>query len=272
MGEPRTSEDAPAIFLAITRALREHLDQVRPDVVVREIPAPSRIAPYAFALAGELAGDSGDTASGRLILLFDPDGQDAWEGLVRIVCYARASIEPELADDPLLPGVAWSWLTESLESRNAATRALGGTVTTTSSRRFGVLATDGDGLDTDTFDVELRCSWSPDWVETAMTPTRRSARRGAAVPLPLGPAGRANRGGRRLGDPPSGQQRRSRQRQPGQSAQPGQSVRPAQAGGAEGWSAAATAAHLHAFADLLATMAGLPPILSGVVPLPAHRG
>jgi len=231
MGEPRTSEDAPAIFLAITRALRECLDQVRPDVVVREIPAPSRIAPYAFALAGELAGDS-NAASGRFILLFDPDGQDAWEGLVRIVCYARASIEPEVADDPLLPGVAWSWLEESLESWNASTRALGGTVTTTSSRRFGVLATDGGDIDGDSFDVELRCSWSPDWAETVVTPTRRGTRRSNSSSR-AAPSARAT---------------------------------------PDGWSAAATEAHLHAFADLLATMAGLPPLLSGVVPLPAHRG
>ncbi|ABW14535.1 conserved hypothetical protein [Parafrankia sp. EAN1pec] len=219
MGGTRAPSDAPALFVAATEALRAALEELRPDVAVREIPAPARIAPYAFALAGGLTDDD-EAASGRFVLLFDPDGQDAWEGTTRIVCYARASVDPEVADDPLLPGVAWSWLRESLQSHGAELGALGGTVTTTSSRRFGVLATDGDN-----FDVELRCSWSPRWagsVEEAEDPT---------VP-----------------EPPHGG-----------------------ADGAAPWDPADAAAHLHSFADLLAAMAGLPPRLSGVVPLPARR-
>ncbi|CUU55816.1 Protein of unknown function (DUF3000) [Parafrankia irregularis] len=216
MGGTRLQPTAPALFVAATDALRSSLDELRPDVTIREIPAPTRIAPFAFALAGGLTNDD-EAASGRFVLLFDPDGQDAWEGLARVVCYARASVDPEVADDPLLPGVAWSWLRESLQSHGAETHALGGTVTTTSSRRFGVLATDGDN-----FDVELRCSWSPTWAGTD-----------AAEPGQAGPAGGA--------EPAGGLDRSD------------------------------VAAHLHSFADLLAAMAGLPPRLSGVVPLPARR-
>lgn len=217
MGGTRPQLAAPALFTAATEALRNCLEDLRPDVTIHEIPAPSRIAPFAYALAGGLAGDD-EAASGRFVLLFDPDGQDAWEGPSRIVCYARASVDPEVADDPLLPGVAWSWLRESLQSHGAEVHALGGTVTTTSSRRFGVLAADGDN-----FDVELRCSWSPTWLTES-----------PAGPEPAHPAGEAASG--------------------------------------HGWDPLDGAAHLYAFADLLAAMAGLPPRLSGVVPLPARRG
>jgi hypothetical protein len=52
--------------------------------------------------------------------------------------------------------VAWSWLTEALEQHGAGYVALGGTVTQTSSVRFGDIA--GPRRDDD---VELRASWTP---------------------------------------------------------------------------------------------------------------
>ena len=54
-----------------------------------------------------------------------------------------------------MPDVAWSWLTECLESSGAGYTALGGTVTSTSSTRFGDIA--GPGR---TDDLELRASWT----------------------------------------------------------------------------------------------------------------
>jgi hypothetical protein len=113
-------------------------------------------------VSGSLTRDDEEVASGRLVLLGDAAGQAAWEGTVRFVCYAQADVDPEVASDPLLPDVAWSWLGEALAAHDVAVRALGGTVTTTASRRFGMLAADGDS-----FGLELRCSWSPDWAETA---------------------------------------------------------------------------------------------------------
>jgi hypothetical protein len=56
----------------------------------------------------------------------------------------------------MLPTVGWSWLTEALEQNGAAHVALGGTVTQTSSVRFGDIA--GPRRDDD---VELRASWTP---------------------------------------------------------------------------------------------------------------
>ena len=52
-------------------------------------------------------------ASGRFVLLHDPDGVEAWSGDYRAVVFIRATLEPDLATDPLLTGVAWAWLLES---------------------------------------------------------------------------------------------------------------------------------------------------------------
>ncbi len=161
MGAPLSPDGGPAVFLAATAALRDALGRVRPEVAVHEIQAPARLAPYAFAAAGGLSQDGDEAASGRLILLFDPAGHSAWEGTARFVCYARAAVDPEIAADPLLPEVVWSWLRDAMEANQAGYRAIGGTVTITSSKRFGVLAADGDNSD-----VELRCSWSPEWPGT----------------------------------------------------------------------------------------------------------
>lgn len=163
MGAPLSHRPPPTVFDDSVHALQESLGQVRPGVTVHELPAPTRIAPRAYSLAGAVGrdADGDDVATGRLVLLFDPDGQSAWEGTARFVCYARAEVEPEVAADPLLAEVTWSWLREALLAHDVGVHAFGGTVTTTTSRRFGVLAADGHN-----FDVELRCSWSPDWTET----------------------------------------------------------------------------------------------------------
>ena len=68
----------------------------------------------------------------------------------------RARLDPEQVGDEMLPTVGWSWLTEALEHNGAAHVALGGTVTQTSSVRFGDIA--GPRRDDD---VELRASWTP---------------------------------------------------------------------------------------------------------------
>ncbi len=59
--------------------------------------------------------------------------------------------------DPLLPEVAWSWLTESLDASGAGYSALGGTVTATSSTRFGDIAGPQRADD-----LEMRASWTAD--------------------------------------------------------------------------------------------------------------
>ena len=92
---------------------------LRPEVFCEEMPAPQRIAPWSSALSGDVTVDDEDLGTGRLILLHDPAGNDAWDGTFRCVAYARADIDPELGADPMLAAVGWSWLTEALEAHGA---------------------------------------------------------------------------------------------------------------------------------------------------------
>jgi hypothetical protein len=128
----------------------------RPEIMLSPVRAPQRLAPWAYALAAELAGeDDLPDATGRLVLLHDPDGQEMWGGVLRVVSYVRAELDGGLAGDPMLPEVGWSWLTEALDTANASYAALGGTVTQTTSARFGEIP--GPQL---SHDVELRASWT----------------------------------------------------------------------------------------------------------------
>lgn len=61
-----------------------------------------------------------------------------------------------MAVDPLLTDVVWTWLIEALDDAGAVHTALGGTVTTTASYRYGSLAHVAPQ-----HEVELRCSWTP---------------------------------------------------------------------------------------------------------------
>lgn len=128
----------------------------REEILLEEVGAPQRLAPYAFALGATVRRDGAEVATGRLILLHDPAGHDAWQGTLRLVTYVTAELEIDLAADPLLPGVGWTWLTDALESRHAGYRALGGTVTQTMSTRFGALAGPPAAGD-----IEIRASWTP---------------------------------------------------------------------------------------------------------------
>lgn len=128
----------------------------REEVLLEEVGAPRRLAPYAFALSATVLRAGDDLATGRLILLYDPAGHQAWEGKLRLVTYVTAELEMELAGDPLLPSVGWAWLTDALHGHDAHYRALGGTVTQTVSTRFGELAGSPAAGD-----VEIRASWTP---------------------------------------------------------------------------------------------------------------
>jgi hypothetical protein len=147
------SHDFDAVVAALLQA-----GQARTDILVREAGRPTRLAPYGIALAATLERGDDELAAGRLVVLHDPAGQPAWGGTFRVACYARAGLDPEMITDPMLPEVTWSWLEEALAEREAQFSALAGTVTTTASARFGQLREEDD-----TCEVELRCSWSPEW-------------------------------------------------------------------------------------------------------------
>lgn len=143
---------------------------VRPEIELGPIRPPQRLAPFSYALGAEvkrdestvLADGPGATGSaglsdafGRLILLHDPDGADAWDGTMRLVAFIQADLDSHEAVDPLLPEVAWSWLVEALESRSDEVTALGGTVTATSSVRYGDISGPPRA-----HQLELRASWT----------------------------------------------------------------------------------------------------------------
>ncbi|WP_329049486.1 DUF3000 domain-containing protein [Amycolatopsis sp. NBC_01488] len=134
------------------------LQSVRPrrEVLLEPMRPPQRLAPWSYAVSCEVSGPADVLASGRLVLLHDPEGQDGWDGVLRLVMYVRAELDRELATDPFLPAVGWSWLTDALEVSGASWTALGGTVTETSSARFGDISGP-----TRTDDLELRASWTP---------------------------------------------------------------------------------------------------------------
>lgn len=135
----------------------------RREITLGPIRPPQQLAPHTYALGAEVtdvpgSGDQGGADAdcfGRLVLLHDPDGHEAWAGTLRLVAYVQAELEESLAADALLPEVAWSWLTDALDDSGADSTALGGTVTATSSVRFGDIA--GPRR---THQVELRASWT----------------------------------------------------------------------------------------------------------------
>ena len=128
----------------------------RPEILLEETAAPQRLAPYAFALSATVLRDGDEVASGRLILLHEPAGHEAWQGDLRLVTLITAELESDMAGDPLLPAVAWTWLTDGLDQHQAAYTAIGGTITQTTSTRFGELAGP-----LPTADLEIRASWTP---------------------------------------------------------------------------------------------------------------
>jgi Protein of unknown function (DUF3000) len=187
----------PAEFRAAVASMRSAC--LRPEVFCEEMPAPQRIAPYSSALSADVTVDDVDLGTGRIILLHDPAGNEAWNGTFRCVVYARAEIDPDLISDPMLAAVGWSWLTEALEAHGAAYAEMSGTVTSVATESFGGMA-DEEG----TAQIEVRASWTP--VSTDED-----------KPLDLAP-------------------------------------------------------HVEAWAELLCTSAGLPPVPEGVTAIPSRRG
>lgn len=190
MGARKEVDGTPAEFTSAVEQVRRA--QLRPEVVAEEMPAPQRIAPHSYAMTGDVVVAGEDLSDGRFILLHDPVGNDAWQGTFRCVTFARADIDPEMAADPMLPAVGWSWLTEALADYDADMIAASGSVTVVRSEGFGQMADDGGSAQ-----IEVRASWTP------------LAQKGA---------------------------------------------------------------HVAAWSDLLCTLAGLPPLAPGVIPLPNRRG
>ena len=176
-GSPKPAEmDAAATFRSAVSDLETGLDQqrrARHEVDFDSQPPPRKLAPYAAAI-GAIVHESGpgrgsgaarsavardadtEIGWGSFVLLYDPAGQAGWAGPFRVIAYVRADLEPEIAADPLIGQVGWTWLTEALDARTSGYRQVSGTVTRVVTEGFG--AKQGEPVATG---FELRASWSP---------------------------------------------------------------------------------------------------------------
>jgi hypothetical protein len=169
--------DAAATFRSAVSDLEAGMDQqrqARREIVLDNQRPPRKLAPYAAAIgaivhepapgpqaggsARPVAADDADTEIGwgSFVLLYDPAGQTGWAGPFRVIAYIRAELDPEIAADPLIGQVGWSWLTEALDARTNGYRQVSGTVTRVVTEGFG--AKDDEPVTTE---FELRASWSP---------------------------------------------------------------------------------------------------------------
>jgi hypothetical protein len=125
----------------------------RAEIVIDEVPAPQKLAPFAIALTADVLEDA---ATGRFVLLHDPKGQEGWSGEYRCVTFVRSAIDQSMAADPMLSDVGWSWLVEALKHYDCTYEAPSGTVTRVASVSYGML----EGRDEDS-EMEIRASWTP---------------------------------------------------------------------------------------------------------------
>jgi hypothetical protein len=125
----------------------------RAEIIVEEVPAPQKLAPFSLALTADFEDDA---AVGRFVLLHDPVGQEGWGGKYRCVTFVRAAVEHEMATDSQAIEIGWQWLIESLEQFGCDYSAPSGTVTRTTSASFGTLVNREDDNE-----IEVRASWTP---------------------------------------------------------------------------------------------------------------
>ena len=188
--------DAAVVFRSAVTDLEAGLDQqrrVRPQLAFEKQPPPRRLAPFAAAigatvhdpdLSGETVPGGGEDADteigwGSFVLLYDPAGQTGWAGPFRVIAYIRADLEPEIAADPLVGQVGWSWLTEALDTRTTGYHQVSGTVTRVVTEGFG--AKQAEPVATG---FELRASWSPSGPGAPCCRPRPPPRRARRVAAP----------------------------------------------------------------------------------------
>ena len=155
------TESAPQPFRDAVESM--HAAHVRAEISLGDIRPPQKLAPFSHAIGLEVVHPETDLvpetsegdAFGRLILLHDPRAEESWSGSMRLVAYIQADMDADVASDPLLPQVAWQWLTEGFEDCGAGCSNLGGTVTTTNSVRYGEI-----GGPPEAFQLEMRASWT----------------------------------------------------------------------------------------------------------------
>jgi len=150
------TSDAFAVATAALQAGRDAVAGARGDLEFEVLPAPKRLAPHAVALAATAYRDGTEAGNGKLVLLHDPAGADGWTGTFRVVAHVQADVEEEMAADPLLGEVGWSWLTDALDLHAPGYSAASGTVTRVITEGYG-----GKAEDPPVTAFDLRASWCP---------------------------------------------------------------------------------------------------------------
>ncbi|HEY7432911.1 MAG TPA: DUF3000 domain-containing protein [Streptosporangiaceae bacterium] len=154
-----SNQEAATAFSAAVADLKsgqEQVQTIRPELCFEEVPAPRTLAPFATAVGVTVKVGGTEVAAGRFVLLYDPAGQRGWAGPLRVIVYIRAEVEQEIAEDPMVGQVAWSWLTEALDARTHGYSQPSGTVTRVITEGFGA-----KGGEPPSLGFELRASWSP---------------------------------------------------------------------------------------------------------------
>lgn len=150
MSEPHPPQE----FVEGLLSLRE--TKLDPAAMLRETPAPRRLAPYSAAVEVSISVDDVMSGTSTMVILYDPDQWETWGGPFRIVGHARMDIDAEQSTDPLLGEAIWNTLCDSLDASGAAYERMIGSVTRELTETFGGLSLSGSSLA-----AELRCSWSP---------------------------------------------------------------------------------------------------------------
>ena len=132
-------------------------------------PSPPRCPPTSPSTATT-------SAPGASCCCTTPPATTPGQGTFRCVAYARAEIDPEMANDPLLGEVGWSLADRGARRpRRRRTPRPSGTVTKVSSESFGGMAEEDA-----TAQLEIRASWTPVGDPTLdLDPARRGLGRAA---------------------------------------------------------------------------------------------
>jgi hypothetical protein len=69
----------------------------------------------------------------------------------------RAGLDPEMAADPMMTEVGWSWLMDCLAAQGLKVIAPSGTVTRVASESFGAMSDRPASAE-----IEIRASWTPE--------------------------------------------------------------------------------------------------------------
>lgn len=151
------STDVSAEFTAAVDAIRNA--EIREEIHLKQIEEPEKLATHAIAFSAHIVEElstPADSGTGRFVLLWEPEMQEAWGSRFRVVCFAKSPLETNIGADELGSDIAWAWLTDALSNRHADYGNAAGTATRIISSGYGSLATQADHAE-----LEVRASWSP---------------------------------------------------------------------------------------------------------------